>query len=287
MVLAAMALGLASNTRLEIRTVDNVRAAARARALAEAGINLGILAMLEPDPARRWVADGRPYDVTFAGADLRVSVQDERGKIDLNAGTALLLRRLLDANGVGSEESAALTDAILDWRDEDDLRRLNGAEGRDYREAGLEYGAKDAPFDTVDELRLVLGMTPALFQRVAPALTVYSQQAGVDTATATATVLRALPGLDAAAVDEMLAARRRDTEASAETAAPSVAATAAGTVGRAYTVRAGVDVPDGGTFVREAVVRITGDLGTPYWILAWRQGRWTPPAPGDGSAAGG
>jgi general secretion pathway protein K len=46
-----------------------------------------------------------------------------------------------------------LVDAILDWRDEDDLHLVNGAEDPDYKAAGLPYGAKDGPFDSLEELQ--------------------------------------------------------------------------------------------------------------------------------------
>ena len=42
----------------------------------------------------------------------------------------------------------------------------------EYEAAGRNYGAKDGPFDSVEELLQLLGMTPALYQRLAPALTV-------------------------------------------------------------------------------------------------------------------
>ena len=42
----------------------------------------------------------------------------------------------------------------------------------------------------------------------------------------------------------------------------------------AYTVRARVRTAKGAVFVRDAVIRLTGDTKKPFWIHAWRQGRW-------------
>jgi general secretion pathway protein K len=279
MLLSVIALSLSASTRSEVRTVGNRVEAARAQAFAEAGVNRAILALLTTDPAERWVADGRIYDMAFVGQRVQVLIQDERGKIDLNTGTAELLRGLFAASGLTAEESDALTDAILDWRDEDDLRRLNGAEDADYRDAGLPYGAKNAPFDTVEELQQVLGMTLALFSRVEPALTVYSQQAGVDMTTAPAEVLRALPGMDPDAVEAILAARVAGAQQGAKSE-PAVAGDAGtgrpaiGLAGRVYTVRARVRTEKGAVFIRDAIVRLTGNAEKPYWIHAWKQGRW-------------
>ena len=59
--------------------------------------------------------------------------------------------------------AAALVDAIVDFRDEDDLHCLQGAEDRDYADAGLPRGAKDAAFEAVEELQQVLGMTREIY----------------------------------------------------------------------------------------------------------------------------
>ena len=49
--------------------------------------------------------------------------------------------------------------AIIDWRDEDDEVTENGAEATMYSLQTLPYGCKNAPFETVEELRLVYGST--------------------------------------------------------------------------------------------------------------------------------
>ena len=69
-----------------------------------------------------------------------------------------------------------LADAIIDFRDEDNEKGRNGAERRDYDSAGLSYGPKNEPFQLVDELVYVLGMTPNIYRRVAPLLTVRGQE---------------------------------------------------------------------------------------------------------------
>lgn len=70
------------------------------------------------------------------------------------------------------DEASALADALEDWRDADDLSRLNGAEDRGYVATGPSYGAKDGPFDNVEELRLVLGVDRDLYHTLLPVLTV-------------------------------------------------------------------------------------------------------------------
>ena len=79
-----------------------------------------------------------------------------------------------------------------------------GAEDDDYAAAGRPYGAKDAPFESIAEVEQVLGMTPAIYAKVEPFLTVFSGNGTPDASYAAPEVLAAM-GLDAAGI----VARRR------------------------------------------------------------------------------
>ena len=89
--------------------------------------------------------------------------------------------------------SAGRIDAIADFRDKDDLERLNGAEDSAYSAAGRDYGPKNARFETVDELRRVLGVTPDIYRPLAPLVTVHSGRRGINPVTAPHALLLALP----------------------------------------------------------------------------------------------
>ena len=229
-----------------------------------------------------WRSDGTVYAWAFGGAEVRIAIRDEGGKIDLNAAPDELLRGLFlsvewtgpdgEAVGLDDAQADALTDAVRDFADPDDLRRLNGAEDGDYAAAGLPWGAKDAPFEAIEELQQVLGMTPMLYQQVAPALTVYTGKKGIDPKSAPRKVLLALPGSDAAAVDAHLAARA----AAPEGAGPAFLGAEGFTARsrrRIYTIRAEARTESGAIFVREAVVQFAGRAERPFRVLAWRQGR--------------
>lgn len=84
--------------------------------------------------------DGRYYRV---GENALASLQDTSGLINVNTigldGTGRdRLERLLGTYGVEGIDANRLTDILLDYRDADDLRRINGAEREDYRAAGQE-----------------------------------------------------------------------------------------------------------------------------------------------------
>jgi DNA uptake protein ComE-like DNA-binding protein len=55
-----------------------------------------------------------------------------------------------------------IIDAILDWLDPDDIARPNGAEREYYAGLSPPYAPKNGPFETVEELLLVKGITPQL-----------------------------------------------------------------------------------------------------------------------------
>ena len=206
-LLSVVAASFGATSRTETQLARNAVEKARAEALADAGVYRAILALLEPDPERQWRADGTVYPIRFGAGEVGVAIQDEAGRIDLNVAADELLHGLFLYAGLDGPGADALLDALADFRDPDDLRSPNGAEDPDYRAAGQPYGAKDGPLEAVEELQQVLGMTPELYRRIAPLVTVYSWQDGIDPVTAPPEVLLALPGIDVARVEAILAAR--------------------------------------------------------------------------------
>jgi general secretion pathway protein K len=93
----------------------------------------------------------------------RVRLVDEAGKINLNRADENALRRIFTNLGIEEPRRSVLIDSIMDWRDPDDLHRINGAESDYYRSLSPPYSAKNGPFDTVEELLWVRGVTAALF----------------------------------------------------------------------------------------------------------------------------
>ncbi len=183
--------------RTESLQARNLVDAARARAAAEAGIHRAAVELRNPDLESRWLGDGRPYVFELDGIEVEVRLRDETGLVDINLADETLLSQLLEFN-TDLEEPArqALVQAILDWRDPDDLPRLQGAERDEYEAAGLPYGPRNAPFDTVAELQQVLGMNWRLYQQLEPVITVHSGRPSVNPAFAPAQVLQMLPGMD-------------------------------------------------------------------------------------------
>ncbi|MGE5154142.1 MAG: general secretion pathway protein GspK [Bdellovibrio bacteriovorus] len=207
-LLTVMALGMTLTQRTETALLENQIGGARFRATADAAIAFTILSFLSPaneegpgtnaaDPevSQPWIPNGAPRAWQFNGESVSIAVFNEASRINLNQADPQLLAALMQAVGVEDQDALRLADAIADWRDEDDLRLLNGAEDGDYEDAGRALGAKDAPFETVEELQQVLGMSPILYQRLAPELTVDSQGATPDPRFASPLVIAALEGI--------------------------------------------------------------------------------------------
>ena len=105
-------------------------------------------------------------------------------------------------------DADALADALVDYRDEDDLKGLNGAEDPDYEAAGLPWEAKDSAFTDVEELQQVYGMPRWLYQAVLPYITIYSRARGVNPEVAPLQVLFALSDDSPSSLENYIQDRR-------------------------------------------------------------------------------
>ena len=114
---------------------------------------------------------------------------------------------LITIGGLDPTAADAVLDAILDWRDPDDLARPTAPRRPTTARPAKNYAPANAPFDTVGELARVLGVTPELVARIADSVTVYSRQPGINTATASRDVLLAIPNMTPEIVDAFIAQR--------------------------------------------------------------------------------
>lgn len=258
LLLSVIAAGTLRGARTETNLARNGAEAAAARALAEAGVARALLALSDPVIEDGWRHDGSPRSWPFAAGSVEISIQDSAGRIDLNRAPVALLAGLARAAGLEPGPATALADAIADFRDRNELRRLNGAEDGDYRTAGQPWGAKDAPFDRVAELARVLGMTPELMARLRPAVTVASGREGIDPTIAPRAALLALPGVDAQEVEAFVARRDDPGRAAGPLTTAPQAFLASGARGRVFEIRAEARSASGLVAVRTAVVRRRG-----------------------------
>ena len=276
-LLTVIASSFIVERRTETLVVGNSISMARAEAIAEAGISRAVFEMYRTDNSpEAWKRDGTARNWSFDGVPVKVEIRDESAKIDINTAADALLRGLFLSLGIADDEASKIVDAILDWRDPDSLRRPNGAEEPEYRAAGLNYKPANSPFQAIEELQLVLGMRPDIYRRIAPSITVFSRQPGVNPQLASREVLLALPGVTTEAVDEYLVRR----EAARAQGQPLPPFPQAGAYSASYTmvatVRSEARLEDGTVFAREAVVLLRPTPRKVVTYVAWRESTAAP-----------
>jgi len=293
-LLTVIGSSFAYSMRSEALAARNALSLAQVRAAADGAVERVAFELQRPrNLVEAWTADGQLHAWQDGEIAIVTSAVDEAAKIDLNTAAEPLLKGLLTVVG-GLDEPATqrLVDAIVDWRDADELARPSGAEAADYRAANRKYNPTNLPFETVGELQRVLGMTPALFARIGAHLTVHSRQPGVNSATASREVLLSIPGASVEQVDAFLVQRREALQARLQVPpfAPAQAFRAGATP--IWAIRAEARLPDGVTFVREAVLRPSADPMQPVVAYSWQDavlplrpetGAGSPAPPNDGT----
>ena len=288
-LIAVIGSSFAYSMRGEALAARNTMSLAQARAAADGAVERTAFELSRPRVSpEAWVADGQPHTWSEGDIALTVTASDESARIDVNAAAEPLLKGLLqNVGGLDPETAQRTLEAILDWRDPDDLRRPNGAEAQDYQSAGSKYVPTNSPFESVGELQRVLGVTPSVMARIAPTLTVYSRQAGINLATAGRDVLLAMPVATPEQVDTFIAAR--DEALKNRLPIPPFPPAQGFAVGASpvWRIHVVARTPDGVTFARDAVVRPAGDPRRPLVTLLWQEGAQEPAsaAPATGTSA--
>jgi general secretion pathway protein K len=220
--------------------------------------------------------DSRPPNgrSTFRLGRATVSVEfhSESGRIDLNAAPKPLLASLFILFGAKSANADQYADRVVAWRAAGGQNGQDDAEAAAYRQAGRNYKPRGGPFQDVAELWLVLGLPPALIERILPYVTVFSGLAQVNILDAPPIVLSALPGMSAQQVNAVLAERQSPGVDGQALLASLGGGQSAATieVSRALRVSVGVQFDNGTRANAEMVILLGDDADEPYRVLSWR-----------------
>jgi general secretion pathway protein K len=237
MVLTVLVAEFGRGMRDDAIATQNMAEEVQARGVAFAAIGQAIYRSMHAreegedigleDDVERWPADGSWHEGHYGGGTYRVRLTDEGGKIPLNRADENLLRRVLGNVGLDADSQEEVADAILDWRDDDDLKRLHGAEAEYYLGLPEPYEPMNGPFDAPEDLLLVRGVTremmfggsaDGLGRNEAPAVplrevfSTFNKTANINVRTAPPAVLRVLLGGGEADVDEVVEARAADPD---------------------------------------------------------------------------
>src|SRR5271168_254174 len=170
-LIAFIVVHLTANARTEIRIASNLVANAVAQAAAEGAIFEAIFNQSDPQQDQRWPVDGKARELTIGNSRVTLRLEDEAWWINPNSASPALLEALLRITGSDSGSARRLASAIGEWVDSTPAPRPQNVTLPEYQAAGLVYGPPSGPLETLDELRRVIGMTPATFEGIRPHLT--------------------------------------------------------------------------------------------------------------------
>jgi general secretion pathway protein K len=215
-ILAGIALVAAEGGREGSRIAGNFRAELEDRSFAEAGFARAAYGVAENQSSNRWILDGRFYAFDLLDRPVEIAIQDESGRLDLNTTDAATLAHAFGNVGIDPTSATILAGRIVDWRDVDSDRHLNGAENADYEAAGRPDLPPNMAFASLGELLDVLGMTNDVYLKIAPLVTVYASSGALNLDVAPVAVLDATFGPNSPAVSQFM--RRRVAAAGLATA---------------------------------------------------------------------
>jgi general secretion pathway protein K len=236
-------------------------------ALISAGLELTAYRLIGFDDASRPTSGA--FDFQIGPSHIGVGFRSEGARIDLNLAPKELLSGLCAVLGAKPEDADSYADRIVAWRTKPAPNAQN-PEAAAYESAGKNYGPRQGPFQNAAELRLVLGLPPALVDAALPFVTVFNGQAGIDVNVAEPEVIRALPRMNPNLVDEIL--KRRDPQNPQAVLRLLGAAGSSVAVGARKATRITIHVTlDTGRQVNaDAVILGTGNTSPePYRVLAW------------------
>ena len=249
-LLALLSTQITGAGRSELQLAAALRNAAQLQAAADGAIDETIWHMLEGGGAA-WQPGAAAYDLHEPGGTVHVTIADDRGKMDVNQVPPQLLAGLFSVLGADNSTATAVSAAIGDWRSQSSPGDSDSSVPPEYRMDGRAWGPPGQEFERLDELLLVRGMTPALYQAALPYLTLDLEQAPW---------LQYASPLVLAAIDKAKHASGISVEA-ADVRGPTV-----------LEIQAIATGPGGARFVRNVLLRLDGTLSGPAWkyrILEW------------------
>lgn len=157
-------------TSTELKISHNIKSRAVGHFLAEAGINLGLFRLLDRPldtpvdlgPEEDWdkFYQGYKYALFLPTGRVTYYVSNESGKIDLNHAPPGLMRLFLTYElglepGTDDVRIDTIIDSMADWRDTDNMHRLNGAENEYYTNLDSPYIVRNGPIKDPSEFFLI------------------------------------------------------------------------------------------------------------------------------------
>jgi general secretion pathway protein K len=250
-LLGTLALGFSWSMRTEAMAARNGIDEARAWFQARTGVNRAVvlLASLSADNVLAATIAGVDGDTSYD-----VKVESECGKVDVNFIAEEILLEILKKGGLPEDEAESVRDAILDWRDEDDVARPRGAERAEYAQMAEPVVPRNGKLRSVEELALVKGVTKEFYRVfLSRVFTTHGNSPKVNFLRAPEIVLRSLPGVSAEAAQRIVVRRAEEP--------PISAAGVAAMVGEGLLTAQGLALISGGVASNIYTITATGRVG--------------------------
>jgi general secretion pathway protein K len=213
---------------------------------------------------------GTPLDqldisVALRTGSVRARISDEGGRIDIGKAPVEVLAALFHSIGVPANQAEDIARAVAEWR------KRNTPAAAPLPTAPARAADAGQTFTDIHQLLLIPGAAPEWVAAIAPLTTVYGSET-VNPLTASAQVLAALPGTNAARITAFVQMRHRAPADMQQIAA--MLGTAQSYLGvNAGPVVARVDltarVGDGFTEGAQAVAVLMPGDSEPYRVLVW------------------
>jgi general secretion pathway protein K len=203
-LLTALLLGFNQKSRAKLYIVDSFRKSEHALNCARAGLNIAIAAIKNTDDIYKNTNSINLFSgeniIPVGDGNCTVTIIEENGKLNINHLVAhrtpysdktgklnktridqlLRLIDLLNKNNDNHQISYSLVPSIIDWIDSDDevtylpfIKYENsGAESSYYTSLEKPYQPKNKPLNAVEELLMIKGVTPRIFQLIHDYVTV-------------------------------------------------------------------------------------------------------------------
>ena len=249
-LIAFLVLHLTTSGHTEIRIANNLDANAVASAAADGGIATAIYNLSSPRPDERWPVDGPARLLTVGDCRVAVRLENEAALVNPSLASPALMEALLRAVGTDPENAHHIAEAIGDWVGSSPKPKTPDVLKAEYQSAGRDYAPPGAPFETIDELARVLGMTSEIYAALRPHLTLYGPAEPELTTT-----------------DPVVAAALAQIPQLAQAATPAVAPQQDSMTVRIIANAAGLG---NARASRTAIVRIGSSSPQGYAVLAWR-----------------
>ncbi len=248
-LIAAITTGFVVKVRVDALTASNIVRNTQAELIADGMARLAawrLATVAQPTNTTQTVCMWRK------GLTVDVRVQDHAGLADINILPPEFFAELLRGLGADDRKAKEISEAILDFRDGDNVAQSGGIEPKTYPERN--FGPKNAPYEAIEELDQLPGMDENLYRSVLPLVTVNSSQPGIDPASAP------------------LALRKAFNQSASGAFTGSLANFVGASQGRTFGLDVRVTADNGARYRRLATAIILRQPERPFAFLTWQRG---------------